>query len=278
MAQDNSSWTWTNGNLTGSHTASGGDSAQPFTQLLQPGNKYHFEYTLDTAEGIYAAIVTVLCPLSHWEATAANPSTQTGSFFASIANGSSVSNSAKFSNSTITAPTNKQSAGDRATFEVNMDTIGSTEIKLFYNGALDTTWSSMAFSDEPYVLAWSCGTETDRDGTCTWNFGQSGFDDTPTSGFKALATHNMSTPSYTPSDYFNTVLYNGNGSDGNAITGVGFAADFIWIKDRENGMSHRLYDSIRGVNAALRTDTADPQDQLAGYGQLGDYWRCILWC
>ena len=268
MAQDNSSWTWTNGNLTGSHTASGGDSAQPFTQLLYPGNKYHFEYTLDTAEGIYAAIVTVLCPLSHWEATAANPSTQTGSFFASIANGSSVSNSAKFSNSTITAPTNKQSAGDRATFEVDMSTIGSTDIELFYNGATDTTWSSMAFSDEPYVLAWSCGTETARDGTCTWIFGQLGFDDTPSAGFKAMSTATMSAPSYTPSDYFNTVLYNGNGSDGNAITGVGFAADFIWIKDRENGMSHRLYDSIRGVNAALRSDTADPQDQLAGYGQL----------
>ena len=109
----------------------------------------------------------------------------------------------------------------------------------------------------------------DAAGANSWtcNFGATGFAYTD-ADYKALATHNLPTPSYTPSDYFNTVLYNGNGSDGNAITGVGFAADFIWIKDRENGMSHRLYDSIRGVNAALRSDTADPQDQLAGYGQL----------
>ena len=42
----------------------------------------------------------------------------------------------------------------------------------------------------------------------------------------AYSTINKST------DFFNTKLYTGNGGT-NAITGVGFQPDFVWIKDRD---------------------------------------------
>ena len=44
-----------------------------------------------------------------------------------------------------------------------------------------------------------------------------------------------------PTDYFNTVLYTGNGST-NAITGVGFQPDWLWVKCRSNanGGQHAL--------------------------------------
>ena len=38
--------------------------------------------------------------------------------------------------------------------------------------------------------------------------------------------------SFQPSDYFNTKIYTGTGSS-NAITGVGFQPDLIWIKNRD---------------------------------------------
>jgi len=41
-----------------------------------------------------------------------------------------------------------------------------------------------------------------------------------------------------PTDYFNTVLYTGNGSDNNAITGVGFQPDWVWLKNRSTSNSH----------------------------------------
>ena len=41
----------------------------------------------------------------------------------------------------------------------------------------------------------------------------------------AYTTINKST------DYFNTVLYTGNGSANNSITGVGFAPDLVWQKE-----------------------------------------------
>jgi hypothetical protein len=55
-----------------------------------------------------------------------------------------------------------------------------------------------------------------------------------------------------PDDYFNTILYTGTGAT-NAITGVGFQPDWVWIKDRGSN-SHRLTDSVRGVTKILYSD------------------------
>jgi hypothetical protein len=54
-------------------------------------------------------------------------------------------------------------------------------------------------------------------------------------------------------DSFNTVTYTGN-STTNAITGVGFQPDFVWIKNRTNANSHILVDSVRGNNSFLESD------------------------
>ena len=57
-----------------------------------------------------------------------------------------------------------------------------------------------------------------------------------------------------PTDYFNTVLYTGNGSDNHSITGVNFQPDFVWIKPRNEARGNHLQDVIRGVNGALITN------------------------
>ena len=49
------------------------------------------------------------------------------------------------------------------------------------------------------------------------------------------------------SDHFNTKLYTGNNSSSNAITGVGFQPDWVWLKGRNYAESHRSYDSVRGA-------------------------------
>ena len=45
------------------------------------------------------------------------------------------------------------------------------------------------------------------------------------------------------SDYIKNLTYAGNGST-NAITGVGFQPDFVWVKDRESTSNHNLYNSL----------------------------------
>ena len=54
-----------------------------------------------------------------------------------------------------------------------------------------------------------------------------------------------------PTDYFNTVLYTGNGTDAHAITGVGFSPDFVWLKGRSVAEHHTLNDTVRGANKQL---------------------------
>ena len=81
-----------------------------------------------------------------------------------------------------------------------------------------------------------------------WNFGQRDFEYTPPTGFEALNTANLPEPDIADgSDYFNTVLWSGDGVSGRAITGVGFQPDFLWIKRRNVSISHYLQNSIAGA-------------------------------
>ena len=74
----------------------------------------------------------------------------------------------------------------------------------------------------------------------------------------AYTTINKST------DYFNTKLYAGNGST-QSITGVGFQPDWTWIKCRNNGKHHSIYDSVRGETKYLSSNlTAAEQTNSGG--------------
>ena len=82
----------------------------------------------------------------------------------------------------------------------------------------------------------------------------------------AYTTINKST------DYFNTKLYTGNGST-NAITGVGFQPDWVWIKNRSNSSSHNVFDAVRGVTKAIFTNATDAEateaSRLSAFGTDG---------
>jgi hypothetical protein len=98
----------------------------------------------------------------------------------------------------------------------------------------------------------------------TFNFGQRPFAYTAPSGFKALNTQNLPTPTIgaTPTTqagkFFNPVLYTGNGST-NAVTGVGFQPDLVWIKQRSATRNHNLYDAVRGVLKVLQANVTDAE-------------------
>ena len=63
-----------------------------------------------------------------------------------------------------------------------------------------------------------------------------------------------------PSDYFNTVLYTGNGVDDRSITGVGFQPDFTWIKSRTTTDYHTLFDVVRGVGKRIFSNVTEAED------------------
>jgi hypothetical protein len=91
--------------------------------------------------------------------------------------------------------------------------------------------------------------------TSTANFGQRPFAYTAPSGFKALCTANLPAPLVTkPSTVFDTKLYTGNGST-QTISGLGFSPDLVWIKGRSGATDHALYDTVRGVQQQLESNT-----------------------
>jgi hypothetical protein len=99
------------------------------------------------------------------------------------------------------------------------------------------------------------------------NFGQRPFAYTAPSGFKALVTTNLPEPTVVQGDdYFNTVLYTGNGST-QSITGVGFQPDFVWNKYRNSGSNwHNVSDIVRGAGYRIfPNDTGAEQFSATAY-------------
>jgi hypothetical protein len=75
-----------------------------------------------------------------------------------------------------------------------------------------------------------------------------------------LSTANLPDPAIdpaqgsSPQDYFNTVLYTGNGTS-QSVTGVGFQPDFVAIKVRSVASGHYDFDVLRGTQKRLGFNT-----------------------
>jgi hypothetical protein len=98
------------------------------------------------------------------------------------------------------------------------------------------------------------------------NFGQRPFSYTPPTGFKALNTYNLPTPTISNgATQFAASIYTGTGatqSVTNTVNGNSFQPDFIWIKSRSNATNHTLFDSVRGINSTspgLFSNLTDPE-------------------
>jgi hypothetical protein len=103
--------------------------------------------------------------------------------------------------------------------------------------------------------------------TATLNCGQRPFAYTAPSGYKALCTQNLPTPTIGATTatqagkFFNPVLYTGNGST-QAITGVGFQPDMTWIKVRSTTYDHQLVDAVRGSGKVIHSNLTNAEATL----------------
>ena len=96
-------------------------------------------------------------------------------------------------------------------------------------------------------------------GVSAYNFGQRPFSYTPPSGFVALNTYNLPTPTILQGNkYMDATLYTGNGSTQTITNAAGFKPDLVWQKSRSSGTAwNNLIDSVRGVgNRLFSNDTS----------------------
>jgi len=123
--------------------------------------------------------------------------------------------------------------------------------------------------------AWFAGVLSETDGGWSaLDFGQSGFAQTPPSGYSSLSTGNLPTPTIAkPSEHFDTKIWTGDGSSSDRdITGLLFEPDLIWYKSRTDATHHCVQDDVRGWGATKigtnSTATEDSSNFQTQYGYI----------
>ena len=244
-----SSSTAENGNLQW-NGQSNNQAGCPATMAFPKTGKWYWEVKLLSSNSNFSFGIT---PATYSNTT--NPANPTGSigyaaYGSKIVSGSETSSwAASFSNS------------DNIGAALDMD---NNEIKFYKNNSLVGTISLVSGYENIEYLAWIKGDTATQLIQGAINFGGNGFVYTPPTGFKALNSANLSDPTIKlPNQHFNTVLYTGTGSD-LAVTGVGFQADWVWIKNRSVGGNwHDLYDSVRGVTKRIFSNISEPEQTQA---------------
>ena len=64
------------------------------------------------------------------------------------------------------------------------------------------------------------------------------------------------------SSFMNPKIYTGTGSS-NAVTGVGFQPDLVWVKDRDAANWNCLMDAVRGVSKVIYSNSTDAEATVA---------------
>jgi hypothetical protein len=127
---------------------------------------------------------------------------------------------------------------------------------------------------QTWVASWLGQNTTDG---VDYTFGQRPFSYTPPSGFVALNTYNLPTPTIANgATCMAATTYTGTGASqtvANTVNTINFKPDLVWIKSRSAATDHKLTDSVRGTTKALISDTtgAETTDTtgLTAFGSTG---------
>jgi len=170
--------------------------------------------------------------------------------------------------------------GDIIALALDMDSSTKT-IKFYKNGSLVNTTNLNANFNEHIVFASNMYSTT----AGVWNFGQDGsfagiltggdvgtetdgnglgkFKYSVPSGYLALSSSNLDDDNYATlgpnsdnntTDFFTTTYYAGT-NDATRTFDLGFVSDWAWFKGDSSGYGHQMYDSSRGVQKYLRSNT-----------------------
>ena len=134
---------------------------------------------------------------------------------------------------------------------VDLDS-GTSTIEFFKNG---TSQGLITIAAGLYKVGGGNG-NSGATATGNYNFGQRPFSYTPPTGFKALNTLNLPTPTILKGNqYFDATLWDGNSTNARVITTNVGTVDFAWVKKRNGIDDHRLANSVLGGNKHLQSNT-----------------------
>jgi len=116
------------------------------------------------------------------------------------------------------------------------------------NGSGSTTISLPSGTLFPFIARGGSYNET-----YDFNFGQRSFASAAPTGFKALNSQNLATPSIKKGSlFFDATTRTGTGATA-SVSSLGFQPDLVWIKSRSAATNHNLFDSSRGATVGVIT-------------------------
>ena len=245
--------TLSNGNLQAACTSSSKDGV--FGTIGVSSGKWYWEVELTSSDSNTNAAIgiatSVLSP------DAGSP-TSAGAYFYSSFNGN------KWLNSADSSYGASYGTGDVIGVALDLD---NDTLTFYKNGSTqgDATTSLPSGTYFPYV---GDGANNSAQ-TVIANWGQRSFSHSAPSGYKALCTTNLPTPTIADgSDYFDTLLYTGN-ETARSITGLSFSPDLVWLKNRDtSGYHHYWVDIVRGSDKNLFSNLTEGEQDAARLSSL----------
>jgi hypothetical protein len=249
--------TLANGNLDASATSLGSSQAA-ISSIFVSSGKWYFEYlqNADTNSNLCVGIAD-----TSFNATNTYVGS-TATTYGYIARSNNKWNNGSFSS----YGTGSASNGDvlMCAFDLDNGKIYFGKNGTWYGSGDPVAGTNAAFTgiSGTYCPAYSHNSGSSQSTSASFNFGQRPFAYTAPSGFKALCTQNLSTPTIGATSttqankYFDIELYTGTGSS-RSVTGSPFQPDFVWIKSRSGATDHGLYDAVRGTQNQLESNTTD---------------------
>ena len=163
----------------------------------------------------------------------------------------------KTNNNSGTAYGTAPAVGNVIGVAVDLDTNPGAFTLTFYNNGVSqgAAWTNQSTGGQTFSFGCS-GTDSTN---FSANFGQRPFSYTPPTGFNALNTFNLPEPAIDNGrEYMAATTYTGTGASlsvDNTVNNVSFQPDFVWVKGRSGATDHALYDSVRGVQLQLESNT-----------------------
>jgi len=271
-------WTWAEGNLKASGSAS--TTGNNLATIGVSSGKWYWEVLYPSPSGTpmkwQAGVYLVTSTGSNDKACYVRPGATTPNI--TIDSGFPSSDSSQ-SGSLATF-----SGGDILGIALDLD---GSSLQFYHNGSTYGTAISLNSTDVEFTAGiGDYSTTGNADPVFYLNFGQDSsfagsktaqgntdgngkgdFYYSPPSGYLALCSDNLSDPSIAdPTVHFNSLAFTGTGSTTKNVTGVGFQPDLVWLKTRVNAASHALFDSVRGTNKVINSNTTNAEASDSGAG------------
>jgi hypothetical protein len=250
--------TLANGNLDTSVTQTASTEVAVANMALPTTGKWYWEVTLQTYTNASADVFLGVCTIANATQNTASTVTSGGGYYRGDGAIRNLSNSAQTSGGTW-------SQGDIIGIAVD---VGAGTVQFYKNNVAQGATPSFSFTAGTELVPYIANDNSANAKVTNLNFGQRPFAYTAPSGYKALCTQNLPTPtigatSTTQADrFFTPNLWSGNGGAQTITNNIDTTngGGLIWFKGRNLVVNNFVINSNSGYTKFLASNTTAAED------------------